>query len=386
MTPAPMRHDGSAHSSWAERARHLPAVALQQTRRQLKTVRKSAQRGIKLARYAVGRLRNAEKSLYFRLRDSERGRRLLEAASQVSASNDVRRRRHAAARFVAAPQPPAIDPALGYRLLTFDAAGEFAPALAAARRLFAAKQMQIDEQVAGFEMWSPEQQEKYRSRKQSFLRYLLDDEDLRREPALLEFALSDEMLGSAAAYLRMVPYFSRLDLMYSLPRDSEDNIASQLFHLDHEGLTQIKCFINVFDVGEAEGPFTFIPADASARIVRDIRALRRQRGAGYDVESRRYLDEEIRAVGGLDAAVRLTGPAGTGVAVDTSRCLHLGSRVASGTFRLCLYLQYCTTREVTNVFDVSRFSADPIRRLALEHSLEPGRQLATDYTHRMMTG
>ena len=74
------------------------------------------------------------------------------------------------------------------------------------------------------------------------------------------------------------------------------------------------------------------------------------------------------------------------VAVDTSRCLHLGSRVDEGTFRLCLYIQYCTTHELTNVFEVARFEDDPVRHLAVKHSIEPGRALATDYTHKIMGG
>src|SRR5690606_23883552 len=132
--------------------------------------------------------------------------------------------------------------------------------------------------------------------------YLLDDEDLRRHPELVDFALSDALLGPAVQYLGMVPYFTRLDLMYSLPRGGDENIASQLFHLDHEGLTQVKFFVHVFDVGGAEGPFTFIPADASARIIRDIRKLRRQRGQPPEAEPRRYLDEESAAGGGRAAS------------------------------------------------------------------------------------
>jgi hypothetical protein len=67
------------------------------------------------------------------------------------------------------------------------------------------------------------------------------------------------------------------------------------------------------------------------------------------------------------------------VAVDTSRCLHLGSRVSPGAFRLVLYLQYCTTREITNVFDVDRFRHDPVKHLAVAHSVEQGRGLADKY-------
>ena len=373
-------------SAPARRAGQLPRWAYRQAVRQIKNARKKALRGVKLARYALHRLKDAEKSLYFRLRDSERGRVILKTAGLARASGDIRSRRHAAAPYVARLRDAIIDPGKGYGLLSLDTAEGFSTALTAARRLFESKQREIDEQLAGFESWSPEKQEKYLSRKQSFLRYLLDDEDLQRSPALVDFALSDRMLGAATRYLGMVPYFTRLDLMYSLPRGNDENIASQLFHLDHEGLTQVKCFVHMFDVGDPEGPFTFIPADASARIIKDIRKLRRQRGQSRDVESRRYLDEEVAAVGGSDAVVTVKGPTGTGVAVDTSRCLHLGSRVEPGTFRLCLYLQYCTTREVTNVFDVERFRADPVRFLAVKHSIEAGRSLASDYTHRMVAG
>ena len=65
---------------------------------------------------------------------------------------------------------------------------------------------------------------------------------------------------------------------------------------------------HVFDGDEAQRPFTFIPTDATARILRDIRQLRRQRGTGQDVESRRYSDDEIAAVGGRDDIVMVKGP------------------------------------------------------------------------------
>ena len=367
-------------------ARRLAGWAYRRAVGQLKIARKKSQRGLKLARYALHRLKDVEKSVYFRLRDSNRGRAILKAADLARASGDIRKRRHAAVSYVARLHGAAIDPDKGYGLVSLNAADGFREALAASRSLFAAKQREIEEERAGFDTWTREKQEKFLSRKQSFLRYLLDDEDLRRHPELVRFALTDDMLGPATRYLGMVPYFSRLDLMYSLPRAGDGNIESQLFHLDHEGLAQMKFFIHVFDVGEAEGPFTFIPADASARIIRDVRRLRRARGGDADVEARRYLDEEIDAVGGREFVVTVKGPVGSGVAVDTSRCLHLGSRVEPGSFRLCLYLQYCTTREVTNVFDVEGFRVDPVQRLAIEHSVEPGRERASDYTHRMVAG
>jgi hypothetical protein len=350
--------------------------------RRVKTARKQSKRGVKLAQNMLRRVRQAEKSLFFRLRDSETGRKLLKAAGLAGSPRDIHHRARTAAPYIArlGNSGAAIDPAKGYCLLSPDSLGECGQVLDACRQLFAAKKAEIDAQLTGFDGWTPEQQQKFLTRKQSFLRYLLDDDDLRRHPELVSFALSDAMLGSATRYLGMVPYLTRIDLMYSLPRTGGGkNIESQLFHLDHEGLTQIKHFIHVFDVGEHEGPFTFIPADATARIVRDVRALRRGQRSGQDIELRRYSDEEIAAVGGTDDIVTVTGPVGAGVAVDTSRCLHLGSRVDPGSFRLCLYTQYCTTHEITNVYDVDRFRDDPIKYLAVKDSVIPGRPRATAY-------
>jgi hypothetical protein len=348
--------------------------------RRVKTARKQSKRGVKLAQNVFRRVRQAEKTLFFRLRDSETGRMLLKAAGLAGSQRDIRHRAQAAAPYIARLDTHgAIDPAKGYALLSPDALGEFSQVLASCRQLFDRKKAEIDAQLTGFDSWTPEQQQKFMTRKQSFLRYLLDDNDLRQHPELVNFALSDAMLGSATRYLGMVPYLTRVDLMYSLPRGGGKNIESQLFHLDHEGLTQIKHFIHLFDVGEHEGPFTFIPADATARIVRDVRALRKQQKTGQDIEVRRYSDEEIAAVGGTRDIVTVTGPVGTGVAVDTSRCLHLGSRVDPGSFRLCLYTQYCTTHEITNVYDVDRFKNDQVKYLAVKDSIIPGRPRATAY-------
>ena len=353
--------------------------------RRVKTARKQSKRGVKLVQNVFRRVRQVEKSLFFRLRDSETGRVLLKAAGMARSPRDLRHRAEVAGPYIARLRSlnSAIDPQKGYALLTPDALGDFGHVLEASRRLFEVKKAEIDAEMTGFENWTPEQRQKFLTRKQSFLRYLLDDDDLRRNPELVNFALSDEMLGSATRYLGIVPYLTRIDLMYSLPRTGK-NIESQLFHLDHEGITQIKHFIHLYDVGPREGPFTFIPADATARIVRDVRELRRKRKTGEDIELRRYSDDEIAAVGGTADIVTVTGPVGAGVAVDTSRCLHLGSRVDPGSFRLCLYTQYCTTHEITNVYDVDRFGDDPIRYLAVKDSVVPGRAKAIDYYDKMM--
>ena len=357
----------------------LPGLVFQKTIRGVKRARKQAQRGAKFARYVAGRVRSAEKSLYFHMRDTHAGQVLLRAATRAGGGRELRERQRLAETYIRRTGEPLIDQSKGWGAVSFDpSSAEFSGVLATSRRLFEVKKATLAAQMAGIESWTPEQRAKFLSRKQSFYRHLLKDEDLHCNPELVEFALSEPLLGPVTQYLGMVPYPTRVDLVYSVSRGTDEKIESQLFHLDHEGLKQVKYFIYVYDVGEPEGPFTFLPADTSFRVVNDVRTWRKRHGAG-DVESRRYLDNEITAVNAAQDVVAVKGPTGAGVAVDTSRCLHLGSRIRPGAFRLVLYLQYCTTREITNVFDVERFRGDPVKHMAVVHSLEQGRAHADQY-------
>jgi hypothetical protein len=333
-------------------------------------------------RRVATQVKEARKNLYYRVRETPRGNALLQAAEFIRSPLDNRERRAAAQEYLARTRVPIMEPAKGYGLTSRDAFENFDEVIATSRALFEEKRARIDSELAAVAGWPEQKRQRFLKRKDTFLRNLLNDEDLQRNPVLVDFALSDAVLGMATRYLDLVPHLCRVDLVYSLPRTTGENLASQLFHVDPEGLTQVKFFIHVYDVDEPEGPFTFIPADDTARILADIRTLRRQQGKPH---SGRYLDDEIAAVGGNDAIVRLKGPTGGGVAIDTSRCLHMGSRVQPGAYRLCLYLQYCTSLEQTNVFDVGRFEHDPVRYMAIKHSVTPNANRYRDSPAQQMS-
>ena len=168
--------------------------------------------------------------------------------------------------------------------------------------------------MSGFETWSPERREKFLARKQSFLRYLLDDEDLRQHPQIVDLALTDGLLGAATRYLGMVPSPSRASISCNHCRAARATTSRvNCFTWTTKASRRSKPSSILFDVGNREGPFTFIPADADRRIVNDIRRLRKKQGGhGTTSESRRYSDEEIAAVGGTGDIVTVTGTVGNG--------------------------------------------------------------------------
>ena len=297
------------------------------------------------------------------VRASAAGRAALAAAQVVSDPVEYLSRRHAAAGYNRRFPSARVPRAQGYALLPSGTLPGTDRVIAICRELFAAKKAALDARVL-----TPEEQAKEQKKKAGFLRDLLEDADVLAHPELVDFALSDPLLSMITGYLGVVPDLNRVDIVYSKPRANPDQfIKSQLFHQDPEGLQQMKVFLYLFDVEEPHGPFFFIPAAESERVVS---AVRRQRPHDERDETR-FTDVEVERVGGLKNAVRVKGPAGTAVLVDTSRCLHAGSRVQPGHFRACLFLQYCTSREGGQTFDAHRFRRDPVRWMALRrHAFE----------------
>jgi hypothetical protein len=164
----------------------------------------------------------------------------------------------------------------------------------------------------------------------SFFQSILKDEDVRRHPAILDFVLSSDVLSVVCRYLRTIPVLSattpqgvRLaesSIGYD-DRPERGYRSSQLYHLDHHGSPMVYVIVLLREVTARCGPFTFLPASTSDRVVR---ALNYQaRGVPYRVK-----DAEMYRVIDAEAKHELKYPAGTVLFIDSSRCFHYGSRDA----------------------------------------------------------
>jgi hypothetical protein len=305
-----------------------------------------------------GRKRAAREGrhLYHRGRYTPAGRALLAAADFMTSPRDAIRRKSAGMAYSRLRSGTPLTEDNGYVLLAPGALPGVDEMAALSLALFEEKKRQLEAAGPNTDL---------HAKKWAFLRSVLTNDDLRQHPELVDFALSDALLGPVTNYFGAVPHLNRIDLLYSVAHGGDEAISSQVYHFDPEGTRQAKLFLNLRDVGPDEGPFTFIPAAESRRIVKAIRSTREDDG---DMAMARYLDRELAAVGGLDKAVRVMGPPQSAALVDTSRCLHCGSRVKPGTYRLCLFIQYCTSRERGNVFDAERYASDPVRYFATINS------------------
>lgn len=160
---------------------------------------------------------------------------------------------------------------------------------------------------------------------------ILTPEDLHRHPVLVDFALSAPITESIADYLGELPRLHSLGVFYSPVSDIID--GSQMFHVDGDALTQIKCFVNIWDVNPGSGPLTFLPKSETSVYLRSHGLLKT------------LSDSDVWQIISKEKQVRVIGPPGSGAVVDTSQCLHQGSRTRELP-RLVFQFQYVTRPDV----------------------------------------
>ena len=191
-----------------------------------------------------------------------------------------------------------------------------------------------------------------------FLLSILEGIEFCRHPKLIQFMVSRPILDAATTYLGSVPRLASARLCWSPQNETAQ--SSQLFHFDFEDLTQLKVFINIFETKEDQGPLTFLPAQVSDQVQRTLGTI-----------LGRVSDERIYDASGKGRELKLMGPSGSGAFLDTSRCLHYGSRFNKKD-RLVLIIQFLkfhSSYRPTAPFHVSQnlpnFIPDPVQKLAL---------------------
>ncbi len=160
----------------------------------------------------------------------------------------------------------------------------------------------------------------------SHRRDLLDGLSIDAYREIFNLAASPTLVGIATNYLGAHPVLARLELW--ITNENDELAGEQLFHFDKEDTRQARFFLNVSDVENENGPFTFLPATFLEKQFRNI-----------SNPWVRISDEEVYGLGGREEQETLEGESGTAAFVDTCRCLHFGSRTRRG-YRLVLVFWY----------------------------------------------
>lgn len=163
------------------------------------------------------------------------------------------------------------------------------------------------------------------------------DEDLvggkmPSDTAFTLFALQPRILGMLAEAFGTLPLLDYVLLTHSRPAGGE-LAQSQLWHRDHDDVRTIKLFVYLTEVDSAaDGPFSFLPGPVSDRVG--------SLGQSHAPDIRLFARAERSEM------ERIIAPRLSAFAVETSRCLHMGSRVAPGHERLLFTATYTTAPRV----------------------------------------
>lgn len=142
----------------------------------------------------------------------------------------------------------------------------------------------------------------------------------------VRFATQPGIVRLLTRYLGELPILT--DVLLTLSRETNAQLGySQLWHRDYDDTRTLKVFVYLTDVNETrDGPFTFLPARHSDRIGLTLRS--------------HLPDAKIFARVERAGAKEMLGPAHTTFVCQTSRCLHMGSRVTPGRSRLMYTATY----------------------------------------------
>jgi hypothetical protein len=194
--------------------------------------------------------------------------------------------------------------------------------------------------------------------RKAFMMQAAEGAAMNRYTDIMRAAVARPVLDAVSEYLGEVPILGNVTIMVSVPNDSQ--VGSQLYHLDFADEKQVKLFIYVDEVTQDNGPFTFTPVSVTNELIKAY---------GYD-RGRLSIDQVEKAVGPAKE-IQVTGPAGTALLCDTSRCLHYGSN-RNKTTRIVLLIQYVAHAvpeqppAVWPVDDIAkRIPLDDIQRMVL---------------------
>jgi hypothetical protein len=227
-----------------------------------------------------------------------------------------------AARELAARTELSIPPEEGFLVVPPEAVPEAAPVVAAANELI--DSLGHDRLIR-----------KYNKRNDTMARGFLRADARDPDSPYMQFALSESVIAPAAAYLGLVPILFSIDVWYSPPASESGFRNAQLWHADGDDTSQVKVWIHLNDIGPESGPLTILPAKRTHAFADEI---------GYDTSVEyRIPDEKVGSLVSNAEIVQLAGPIGTVDFVDTSNCLHLGSRVEpNAPARRIFMAQYLT--------------------------------------------
>jgi hypothetical protein len=165
-------------------------------------------------------------------------------------------------------------------------------------------------------------------------------------PSFLDFATSSDILAAVGRYLETIPVLSTtapagiriVESNSEFDPDPDRPKDSQLYHIDYFSLPNVYVVVLVRDTTLEQGPWHFLPRSVSLRVKSELGYW----GTKLDY---RLTDEQVYSVADPQRdVIRFAYPRGSVLFIESSGCMHYGSRnVVRPRFQL-MYAYTCPYR------------------------------------------
>lgn len=160
-------------------------------------------------------------------------------------------------------------------------------------------------------------------------------QELALDPTLFKWGLTEDLLDLAESHIGLPPRYLGVEVKREMlnPAAGHTHHAVRRWHLDHEDRRIFKLIVYLSDVDTTSGPFEYLDLPTSTTV---------REGLGRTIRSAR-IDERVHADVPLSRQRLVTGPAMTGIYVDTGRVVH---RVVAPTEseRYSVTFAYCSRK------------------------------------------
>ena len=165
---------------------------------------------------------------------------------------------------------------------------------------------------------------------------------------LSRFSTSENFMKIASIYLNIFPIINNIQIIKSDIADDQQYYSSMNWHLDKHHEKLIKVMILPYDLNSDDGPTCFLDKKVSKEIINND---------SYFSSPIYFKDEEI-----LSADLQyknkineFTGKRGDILFIDTSKCLHMGSRCRKIRFQLFITYTPILTYDINTLKSLNTF-------------------------------
>jgi Phytanoyl-CoA dioxygenase (PhyH) len=137
-------------------------------------------------------------------------------------------------------------------------------------------------------------------------------EDSQKYPVFLDFATCSDVLATVIDSIKTIPVLTN-NVPSGMLHDS------QLYHIDYYSLPNVYVLILLRDTTSENGPWTFLPRSVTKRVTKKLGYWTKKHGY-------RVSDDQVYSVAKREEAIEFTGKRGTVLFIESSGCMHFGSR------------------------------------------------------------